>query len=496
MSKPRMIEKAKNFSLVVLFISTVLLLYFFWGNISFDGLKSPSVQVVGEAPDTVNLLKPELITVNFGADNYTILPPGEIWYNPSDEVDSFVEELARFGPAENILVEEITYDKYQKVIKLESIWAEFNYDVPTSDFCTKFNMTKPQSYDAIETITAIGYSTADLGNSLFIYDGKNQKYYRLVAEVSKDSDNKTGNTEFPALIDSIEADGNDIYYPISSYLGVENNALVPLSVEANLKSFPFRQDTYSYQTEKIGAIAEQFFGGNLDFVRTIVEESGTVIYMYGYGQNVLIINTDGSIEYKEEQTSNNVGQSFSGAMETAVDFVANHGSWESLEGAKLTPYIKDVVPNPNKEEGYRFVFGMEVDGNRLYYEEGDPIIVDVIAGQVTYYKRHIIDFDPEDIAAIEGDTAEDAFSAVNLIAQNYKYIYDILLQSGEIKATADQAEMFESIASLVNSMETGYVKLDNEEITEIQPVWVVALKNGSEVYFDLYTADPIGYSKE
>lgn len=495
MSKPRVIEKVKNLSLVVLFTSTVLLLYFFWGNISFDWLKSPSVQVVGEVPDTVNLLMPERITVNFGADNYTVLPPGEIWYNQSDK-NSFVKELNRFGPAENILVEEITYDKYQKVMKLESIWAEFNYDIPISDFCSKFNMTKPQSYDAIETITAIGYSTADLGNSLFIYDGKNQKYYRLVAEVSKDSDNKTGNTEFPALIDSIEADGNDIYYPISSYLGVENNTLVPLSVEANLKSFPFRQDTYSYQTEKISAIAEQFYGGNLDFVRTIVEESGTVIYMYGYGQNVLIVNTDGSIEYKEEQTSNNVGQSFSGAMETAVDFVANHGSWESLEGAILTPYIKDVVPNPNKKEGYRFVFGMEVDGIRLYYEEGDPIIVDVIAGQVTYYKRHIIDFDQEDIEAIETDSAEDAFSAINLIAQNYKYIYDILFQSGEIKATDDQAKMFENIASLVNNMETGYVKLADEEVTEIQPVWVVTLKNGSEVYFDLYTADPIGYSKE
>ena len=502
MSKPIMIEKAKNVSLVVLFITTVLLLYFFWGNISLDGLKSPSVQVVGKVPVTVNLLKPDQISVNFGSGNYTVLPAGDIWYNDSQVQDSFVEELDRFGPAENIWVEEITYDNYQQVMKFTSIWAEFNYNIPISDFCTKFNMTKPQSYDAIETVTAIGYSTADLGNSLFIYDGKNQRYYRLVAAPSKDSVNKTGNTEFPALIKSIEAEGYNIYYPISSYSGVENNTLVPLSVKANLKSFPYRQDTYSYQTEKITAIAEQFFGGNFDFVRKITEENGTVIYMYGYGQNVLIVNTDGSIEYKEEQLGGNTDRSFSGAMETAIDFVANHGSWESLEGAAQTPYIKEVILDPNKNEGYRFIFGMEINGNRLYYEEGDPIVVDVTSGQVTYYKRSIIDFDQEDIEAIEGDAAEDAFSAVNLIAQNSKYIYDILIQSGEIKATPDQVnqpdqtEMFESIASLVNNMETGYVKLTDEEITEIQPAWVVALKNGSEVYFDLYTADPIGYSKE
>ena len=50
MSKPRVIEKAKNIILVVLFLSTVLLLYFFWGNISFDQLKLPATQAEAEIP--------------------------------------------------------------------------------------------------------------------------------------------------------------------------------------------------------------------------------------------------------------------------------------------------------------------------------------------------------------------------------------------------------------------------------------------------------------
>lgn len=493
MSKPNVIEKIKNFSLVVLFLTTVLLLYFFWGNISFEGLRAPAAPVTGETAKSAQLIEPVQLVINFGADNYTIVPPGEIWYNETED-DSFVEELSRFGPAENILVESITYEKYQQVKGIESIWAKFNYNIPIADFCSIFGMSKPQSFDVIETVTEIGYSTADRGNSLFIYDGKNEKRYRLLAEDPKDQNNK-GNTDFPALIDSLEAEGYNTYYPISSILGNANETLIPLSAETNLRSFPYLQDTYSYQTEKISVIAEKFFGRNSAFVRTITEENGTVIYMYGYGQNVLIVNTDGSLEYKETQLDGNMEQSFTGALDTALSFIASHGSWESIEGAKLTPYLKKSVPNPGNQKGYRFIFGLEIVGNRLYYEEGDPITIDVIKGQVTYFKRQFIDFDQEEVEAIEANAAEPAFDPVNLIAQNYKFIYDTLFQSGEINATADHGKMFEEVASLVNNMQIGYVKPADEEATEIQPVWVITADN-IEFYFDLYDADPIGYSKE
>jgi len=210
---------------------------------------------------------------------------------------------------------------------------------------------------------------------------------------------------------------------------------------------------------------------------------------------VLIVNTDGSLEYKETQLDgNHTEQSFSGALETALKFIASHGSWESFEGAKLTPHLKNAVPLPNNEKGYRFTFDMEIDGNRLYYEEGEAITVDVISGQVIYYKRHFIDFDYEDIEAVETNTAENAFSSVNLIAQNCRYIYGILYQSGEVKEIDDLDVMLDEIAALVKDMQIGYVKLENEEITEIQPAWVVTVNN-TEIFFDLYTADPIGYSK-
>ena len=133
-------------------------------------------------------------------------------------------------------------------------------------------------------------------------------------------------------------------------MGVENNTLIPLEINTNLSKFPFRLDLYPYQTEKINTVAEKFFGSNFDFVRQITEDTGTIIYMYSYGKNVLIVNTNGSIEYKEEQISANMDKSFLESLEIAVQYVARHGSWESLNGAKLTPYLKDVALNPNGEK--------------------------------------------------------------------------------------------------------------------------------------------------
>lgn len=484
-----MIERIKNISIVALFFSTVLLLYFFWGNISFDRIGLTSSSDTDNIPETVSMVKPDKVIINFGGNNYTVISAGaELWYSPGDG-DSMVRELDRFGQSGDILVEEIAYDKYQTVMNYRSIWAEFLYDIPMADFCANFSIKKPSGYDAIENVTEVGYSTA-VEKSIFIYDGKNHKYYRLVADRGQEY-----NADFTKLISRVESQGYTGYFPISNYAGegVQNSTLlVPESIETNLAEFAFRQDTYPYETAKITSIAQNFFG-NLDFVRTITEDKGTVIYMYGYGQNVLIINTNGSIEYKEEQVSDNSQPGFLEALDLAVQYVADHGSWESFGGAELTPYLKDVAVNPNKKKGFQFIFGMEVNGNRLFYEDGDPIVVTVTSGQVTYYKRNMIDFDQEALAAMETYSPGDAYSSVNLIAQNYQYIYNVLLQTGMISTSVGPENMFETIAAMVTNMQTGYLRLADTGVTEIQPVWIVSVED-VDIFFDLYTAQPLSYS--
>lgn len=491
MSKPNMIEKAKNLTLVVLFLSTILLLCFFWGNISFEkfSIETLSKHEEKEVLKPNSLIQPKDILVSFGGSSYTILTPDHLWAERADS-NSFIGELKKFGPTENILVQDLSYENYQKVRAIRSIWAEFDYNIPFSEFCKIFGIDHPQSYGAIETVTTIGFSTAENGSGLFVYDGKNEKYYWLVTASSDKNAKPNGGTEFPAMIDSIEAGDYNSYYPISTILGVGKDTLIPPADVSTLQNFSFKHEFYSYQTDKINAVVKNFFGGNFDFVRRITEEDGTTIYMYGYGQNVLIVNTDGSFEYKEEKNGETSDPGFAKAMENASAFITAHGSWESIDGTKMRPYLKDVILNPDKEEGYRFVFGMEIDGTPLYYEKGDPIVVDVISGQVTYYKRQMIDFNREDLTATSGNSADAVYSPANLLAENYTNIYNQLVKTGAAAPSTDVNAMFGTVASQINGMQIGYVKPADTESTEIRPAWIVSM-DGMDAFFDLYTAEPI-----
>lgn len=245
-------------------------------------------------------------------------------------------------------------------------------------------------------------------------------------------------------------------------------------------------------------MAERFFGESFDFIRKITEDNGKTIYMYGYGQKVLIVNTDGSFEYKEELLIENSSEiKFFDALDTALQFVAAHGSWQSLDGAKMKPYLKNVLIDPNKKKSYQFTFGMKTNGTPLFYERGESIVVEVTLGQVTYYRRNMIDFDQEEIDAIESMSSNDTYSPINMIAQNCEYIYDILLEKGQESFETDKNQIFNKVSSLITNMQIGYVKPADSFTTnnKVKPVWVVTLDKVN-IYLDLYSAEPIGYSQE
>ena len=490
MSKPMNIEQLKNIAIVVLFLSTILLLSFFWGDISFDRDKMLPSTPEAEVPLVQEVLQPYRIILNFGVENSTIIPSdtGEIWYNKDFEKSSIVREIHNFGQAENLLLREITGEQYKEAMSYRSIRAEFNYYITFSEFCRKYEINTPQSYNGIETISEIGYSEQS-ADSLLLYDGKNNKYYILIADADY--------TQFKALIKSIEDKGYENYYSLNTLLGVGGEDLIPLNPSTKIKTFSYQQEAYVHQTDKINEIAQSFFGDSFDFVRKITEESGTIIYMYGYGQKVVIANPDGSFEYREEQLShNNAQQSFFASLDTALAFVASHGSWESFDGSKMVPCLKMVMVDPDKKKGFRFIFGMEVAGSRLYYETGDAIVVDVTWGQVTYYKRNMISYDENELAMIENSAEEPAFSPINLIAQNYEYIYSLLPEK-EIKDSdvgkKENSLAFEMVAKSIKDMEMGYLRrgATQEEGYEILPVWIVSL-DGIKLYFDLFTAEPLG----
>lgn len=491
------VEQLKNVILVVLLLSTVLLLSFFWGKVSFDQLGIPDKPIVQEVPQIYQVLRPNLIRLSFGAENYTLLTTenSDLWQSPSRA--DMVKEFRAFSQNPNIEVEEITLEKFQEIRQdWVSIWAQFEYDIPFSGFCREYSIEKHQNYEGIETFCMMGYSNDAGPETVFLYDKKNKRYYRLTAAADSQP------TNFAGLIERVRQEGYTSYYPIGrkspdpgtpSYLGIEieNDTLIPVEFRTNLAPLAYEQEVLPQQREKVKQLAADFFGENLDFVRTIVEENGTLIYMYGFGQNVFTAYPDGSFTYEEEQGKGNAAQGYFDSLRTALQYVADHGSWESLDGWRGKPALKRVEFDP---KGYRFVFGMAIRGIPLYDKTDELITIDVMQGQVISYKRNFVHVEQEAMNTLDESTMKDAFSPLNLIAQNYQYIYEVSQKQNGVDQPQAKDENFNWVAEQITSVQPGYLKVVEEEGKgHLQPVWVVTL-NDNKFYFDLMTAEPLDYA--
>lgn len=486
------IEKFKNILLVVLVFTTILLLYFLWGSRSLEAFIFNDSAESYKATSSEEVILPDQIILGRGNEDYTVAleQKDELWK------DEILSTFRNFSQGTNILVEEITEEKYKAVMKYPSIIAKFEYNVPFTGFCKKYNIKQLQGYDSISNLTEIGFSKGSK-ESTFIFDGSKNKYYRLV-----------GNEKLKVFgqVDTIfEQEQFITYYPLKTVLGEEstNDTLVPFELPPAIMSIDYKKDAEIGQKENNNAMAQTYFGETFDFVRKVEESNGTTIYMYGYGQKVLIINpNEGSIEYKEEvKTDNSEQKTMFDSLDTALAFVGYHGGFKTIAGQEIKPCLESVSAIDDKKNSYRFVFSFMVGKNKLFYEEKMPIIIEVVDGQVSYFRREFINFDENQV---EKKSNKEGISAINMLTMNYEYMREALTKAGFIDKEESKDISFEDIANKIDNLYTGYLKptvelsvdetADTEKNLELVPVWVVEV-NDILLYFDLYDGQPKGYSK-
>ena len=462
------IENIKSILLVVLMISTILLLYFFWGGTSLDTFKLNDNPVNYETMDIKDLIVPSQMIISLGEDSYKLAA--------KDKWSEMVKGLDEFMQSDTLIVEEITKEQYEKVMKTSSIRAKFNYQLSLSEFCFAYGIKTTPSFNDIGTISELGYGKISK-ESLLIYDSNKLKYYRILIT------NEAKRLE--QLLTSLMEEDSPIYYTIAKYLGggVTNTTFIPITLQTNLHDFEYNREVYSKQNDVISTIAQSYFGQTFDFIRKIEEGNGTVIYMYGYGQKVLIVNTNGVIEYKEESTGTNGEVGYLESLKTALNFIGAHGAFEGSDGSKYVPYLKNVEINLDGKRGYRFTFGLEVNDYIVYYQDTNPIVVEITENQVTYFNRDLSEYNNAMIEENKDDYRE-AYSAINMLAENYSYFVNEMGMTGT----------FEEIANRIISVEPGYavIRKDNQINGTAKAAWIVGF-DGIEAYFDLYTTNPLGF---
>ncbi|MCL1808337.1 MAG: hypothetical protein FWG42_01050 [Clostridiales bacterium] len=467
----KLVETVKSMILVVLFALTILLLYFFWGSTPFKDLireNPPQYETIGLAA----MLQPDYVCIHLGGESYAV----------AEKKFSMMMDCVRaFSESRNLSIQSIEKEGYDEISKYRSMKAVFSYYVPFSAICEAFGVDRIAGADSVDALSELVY-IADFDDQMYVADKRANKYYRVTGS-SSDS--------FRALKEEIDAaEGRASYFPLATYMGgeVDNSALCPVSHESSINGAPFEPDGFSKQDEKATGIVKSFFSDNFDFVKRIEEKNGTTIYMYGYGRTVVIAHSDGALEFKREDDDRAAAQiRYLDALERVDAFIAAHGAFEPIYGMELTPYVKDVTIDPGGKRGFRFVFGVEIGGSRVFYQSGEPVVFDVIGGRVSYFKRDLINVNSSDLSASIGKNRV-VFPAFDLLWANLEYVADVLEEN--LQAGAGDTS-FDGVVGKVSRFECGYVRA-GQDAGSLEAAWAVTI-GGIDFYFGLDDGVPMGY---
>lgn len=483
------IEKAKTSLLVVLFSITILLLYFLWGNHALskklDNSQNATVSESNEL-EVEKFFRPFRARIHFGGNNYTVLYTGlnDIW-------DAYVESLNKFNHTENVYVEEINEEEWKKVLDYQSVKFDFGYDIPFDAVKKMIKLIDTPGDGRINFVSEISYSNA-YRNSHFVFDEINNKYYRIISDQE--------HTKILDEISKIEKRNYDKYDPIKNYFDVDNNNLMPYALKNRMEVAFCEKEIQHYESGRINSLAEKFFGESFDFVRKIIETNGTVIFMYGYGQKMLIVSDKGYLEYKEEiDIENHEDMDYVEALSIGSSYVTNHGNWKTLKGTEIYPYLKESKEiTQSNQKGYHFTFGYKINGYPVCYEKDEAIEVRVIGHQVTYYKRFLLD-QKDTLQFLINEDNENANSNIirthKIITDNYEAIKEIYIENGYDFSNMVYEEIFSEIVKNIRRVDVSYYLkggIEEAENIKLIPSWVFTTSQ-FRMHFSIESGMPLGW---
>jgi hypothetical protein len=469
-------ETIKSIVIVVLTLSTILLLYVFWKDLSFNQLSFSEIDLdfgFGDEEEmpaerlVEDIALPSAIIIGTGEGDYFVKTDTKELYGSPEDPSSLVSVICGFGKGEELFIEEISEEQYKEAYKYKSVRAVFNYLVPILDYY-KFKGEKAFSgVEDVSNLSEIGFSEV-AKDSVLAYDAQQNRYFRIVT-------GETGSDWMDTFFAAHDFSEEASYYPLEAFLGEGNgtDVMVPMYMESDMT---VREASLGRDPAADLIRAKAFFGKTFDFVRKIEEAGGKVIYMYGYGETTLILAEDGSIEYKAGESGRQTLNYFE-ALDTAIKFIDRHEPVPT--GGAVLPGIR-LEKSSIDDSGYktyRFEFSQMVGGEEIFFKDGPSVVVEVSGGVVSYFyaKRPFV----AEPSADAKQAKEPVFAAINTIAANYESIAQML---------GEELTM-EEVAQRLTSVKYGYLC----EEGALSPVWEIKAAGLNEsLYFDLYTAKSYG----
>lgn len=480
-------EDFKTGLLVALFVLSIALNQQLWERISLKKItpymaQTQTIEIKRniDIKDAIaNVLRPQGFRINFGGGLHTVLSSDTygIWKET-------IKIIKKGYFEENLLIEPIDKAMWTKVSNFRSIEMTFGYTVPVSILRETIEGKKDGIYGKINGFNRILVSLTD---DLRIYMQDNEENIYLVQ-------GENIKNQFSKIMNDIEKSDYDAYYTFDDLYGIKSKSLMPIEQNNSINEIQVIQEIDPTDEAQVKDFAGTFFGENLDFIRKIRETSGSVIYLYGYGQKALKINDTGILHYIEDIDEEKASKDMKieDAMKMALRFISEHGGW-----ANTDTYLKEIKPiEKNNKKGYKFLFGYRLNGIPVYcVGQKDekiidaPIEVELLGEQVVSYKRFL---KREEITIQFLDNEEDTaiLPARQIIDRNFNFIKNDFLRNIKEKKRKEKQALLEEILSTIEEVKMGYYDMPLQKSNTLIPIWIIKT-NQMTYYFDAYSGEII-----
>lgn len=411
------------------------------------------------------LVSPRRIVLGFGGDkfgggnnDYTVLNEKEM-KDAWSIAKTLLLDFFRGDPN----IQPINNEQYLQNNRAKFIELEFGENIPSVLVSAIF-----EAYDSkiVKNMKEIKKILIPASNEGIIYIvGKDNTYEVSLPDYQ--------NSKLQTFIEDYNKGEFVKYHPLLFNVA-KNTTLMPVTFNLPIPQV-FVESEIDVKAEKeLTARAESFFK-NFDFVKTIRETSGAMVYLYGYGEKSVRISSRGRLEYNEEinnVTSGNVIES----LDAAIQFTLEQGGFP--EGMTLN----EIRPLTNIK-GYYFGFGYEIEGYPLVSTGNNmkhPLEIEVSGNKVKTYRRFI----RKKMSLTPMSGKEPILSPPYIIESNIE-----LLKQDYLKDLSDQEKEIEDLDVLENINNVQLVYFDSNEVSKIEmlvPSWRIQVNN-RVYYFDSYS---------
>ncbi|WP_352404664.1 YycH family regulatory protein [Sporanaerobacter acetigenes] len=469
-------EDLKTLFLILLVCISIFLTKKLWIKIPSEMIPVFKIKEgIGSSYLFSDMLIPDKILLNFSDKNHTLLYSDEkygLWPGGKMILKKALSE-------KNYKVSHMKKEEFLKYQNNKSINFYFAEEMNTYILAKALDVKEPNNItERISKVNNI-YIYLEKGNPFIIFCNDNT--YLKISNLNIQT------KVLREILSGIEV-GEEYtrYYSIRDTLGSNNDIYIPFEMVNEIPSVFVQNEIRIDNRDEIRMIAEKFFSKNIDYLREIVENNGSTIYIYN--QKVLKIHKNGLLEYfsplDEPVTERNLYIS----LNTAADFISSHS------GPPKEMYLDKIEEiKSDNNLGYKFTFKYRIRGIPLIIgddEVEDFIQIEVFNKYVKAYKRFVRK-DMHVPIYKEAIEQENMLSAFEVIDMNFDLLEERYVEDMGITEDVKIENLNEKIVESIEDISLAYFDPCKKESNEkLIGVWTINIK-GRIYVFDVYTGELI-----